>query len=475
MIRLTNATLLFILLFLAACSNNSSDSNPDNTEDDLTPDQVEANFPCTNGEAVVDGITYPCNNLDVVGFVSTGDLLAGVSVGSVFLNDIWGWTDPVSGKEYAMVGLVDGVTFVDISDPANPLVLGKLEQPAGTSKIAGENVFGSNPGNPSCWFKGGTDIYSEKSGQGAGLMASTWRDLKVFNDHVFVVADGQSNHGMQVFDLTRLRDVQNPPVTFNEDALYNDIGSAHNIAINEESGFAYLAGVRRGQVCTSAGLHIVDINDPLNPVFAGCYNEPESRNFGVGLGYIHDTQCIIYNGPDTDYTGSEICFSASEEGFTITDVTDKANLQTIRLEETGLNSYAHQGWLTEDRRFYLMNDELDEFNSGLTTRTFVFNVEDLDNPEFVGTHNFPLQSVDHNLYIKDDLVFESNYTSGLRVLDINNVASAGLVEIAYFDTFPLHNGPGFLGSWSNYPYFESGNIIVSDIQSGLFILRLNRD
>ena len=140
-----------------------------------------------------------------------------------------------------------------------------------------------------------------------------------------------------------------------------------------------------------------------------------------------------------------------------------------------MNSYAHQGWLTEDKQFYLMNDELDEFNSSLPTRTFIFNVSDLDNPQFVGTHTFPLLSVDHNLYVKDNLVFESNYTSGLRVLDISGVASANLTETAYFDTFPLHNGPGFLGTWSNYPYFESEHIIVSDIQAGLFILRLNQE
>ena len=145
--------------------------------------------------------------MDVVGFVPTKDLLVGPPVGSVFLNDLWGWTDPVTGHEYALVGLVDGVSFVDITNPAEPVVLGKLEQPQAASKAVGENSFGSNPNNPSCWFKGGTDVFAEKSGQSTNLMASTWRDLKVFNDHVFVVADGQNNHGMQVFDLSRLRDV----------------------------------------------------------------------------------------------------------------------------------------------------------------------------------------------------------------------------------------------------------------------------
>ncbi len=41
-------------------------------------------------------------------------------------NDIWGWADPMTGREYALMGMTDGTAFVDVTDPDNPAVLGKL-------------------------------------------------------------------------------------------------------------------------------------------------------------------------------------------------------------------------------------------------------------------------------------------------------------------------------------------------------------
>ena len=443
---------------MASCNSSSND-------DSIEPS--EAQFPCNDGLA---NDTYTCNNVDLFSIVTPAQLLVDQPVGRLFLNDLWGWTDPETNKEYALVGVNDGVTFVDISNPNEPIVLGKLPQPATASKVPAV-TNGPTPLSPGCWFKPAGTIDNVSTQQAnANALGSTWRDLKVFNNHLFVVADGQRNHGMQVFDLTQLRNVENAPATFSALTTYNDLESAHNIAINETTGFAYVTGVRIGAECSNGGLHIIDINDPANPVFAGCYNEPEALNTGVGFGYIHDTQCMIYNGPDTDYTGSEVCINASEEGFTITNLDDKSAPQTISLIESG-NTYAHQGWLTEDGRYYLLNDELDESRTQINTTTYIWNVEDLDNPVFVGSHRFPFEAIDHNLYVKDNLVYESNYTAGLRILDLSGVANGTLNEAAFFDTFPLHNARGFLGTWSNYPFFASGNIIVSDIEAGLFILR----
>lgn len=454
---------LLLTLFVVAFSIGScSDNNSNDTIDPTAP-----SFPCVNGLA---DDTYACNNVDLFAVLTPSQLLVDQPVGNLFVNDIWGWTDSQTNKEYALVGVNDGVTFVDISNPNDPIVLGKLPQPATASKEAFINPTGNTPIAPGCWFKSGDDISAQSFA--ADALGSTWRDLKVFNDHLFVVADGQRNHGMQVFDLTQLRNVENAPATFSPLTVYNQLESAHNIAINEATGFAYATGVRIGSECSNGGLHIIDINDPANPTFAGCYNDPESRNTGVGFGYIHDTQCMIYNGPDSDYTGSEVCISGSEEGFTITNLDDKSNPATITLLETG-NTYAHQGWLTEDSRFYLLNDELDETNSQLPTTTYIWNVEDLDNPVFVGTHRFSTSSIDHNLYVRGNFVYESNYTSGLRILDISNIASGNLTEAAFFDTFPLHDAAAFLGTWSNYPYFNSGNVIASDVDGGLFILKPN--
>src|SRR5690606_14399008 len=140
------------------------------------------------------------------------------------------------------------------------------------------------------------------------------------------------------------------------------------------------------------------------------------------------------------------------------------------------HAYTHQGWLTEDHRYFIGNDELDESNFGHNTRTLVFDVSDLDAPEFVAPFLHEVGSIDHNLYVKGNYIFESNYRSGLRVLNATSllegtsVTGAGLEAVAFFDTYPGSDGRGFDGTWSNYPFFESGIVIVSDMQRGLFVL-----
>lgn len=133
--------------------------------------------------------------------------------------------------------------------------------------------------------------------------------------------------------------------------------------------------------------------------------------------------------------------------------------------------YAHQGWLTEDHRFFISNDELDERANGTNTTSYIWDMQDLDNPVLLGTYISELTSVDHNLYIKDALAYEANYTSGLRILNILDIENARLKEIAYFDTYPSGDPATFKGAWSNYPFFESGIVVVSDIEKGLFVLK----
>ncbi len=134
-------------------------------------------------------------------------------------------------------------------------------------------------------------------------------------------------------------------------------------------------------------------------------------------------------------------------------------------------AYSHQGWLTEDHRYFLMNDELDELNFGRTTKTYIWDVSDIKKPTFLGYHTHNTPSIDHNLYVHQEYVLQSNYTSGLRILNLLEVEKAELNEVAYFDSEPSHNDANFSGTWSNYPYLPSGVLLLSDIYNGLFILR----
>lgn len=379
-----------------------------------------AQTPCENGS--VNG--YPCNQVDFYANVNNSTL-SGLS--GVASNDIWGWTDPQTSIEYVIIGQTNGTVFVDISNPVSPVVIGRLPSHTGNS--------------------------------------SSWRDIKVYNNHAFIVADNNTGHGMQVFDLTRLRNAGSSIVTFDNDAHYNGVSSAHNVVINEESGFAYIVGARgASNGCGAGGLHIVNIQDPKNPVYAGCFDAD---------GYTHDAQCVIYNGPDQSYQGKEICFNANENTVTIANVDDKSNTSLIAKSGYPQSAYSHQGWLTEDHKYFISNDELDENNTGINTRTLIWDVRDLDNPVLLTQYFSERGTIDHNLYTKGDMVFQSNYSSGLIILDAKKIASGNIRELAFFDTFPQNNNTSFNGSWSNYPYFESGVVAVSDINNGLFLVQPN--
>jgi choice-of-anchor B domain-containing protein len=126
-----------------------------------------------------------------------------------------------------------------------------------------------------------------------------WKDVKVYDNHAFIVSESVG-HGMQVFDLRQLRVATRDPVTFEETAHYAGVSRTHNFNINTDTGYAYLVS---GETC-SRGLHMVDVSNPTEPAFAGCFTEH---------GNIHDTQCVIYEGPDTDYQGREICFNSAPQ------------------------------------------------------------------------------------------------------------------------------------------------------------------
>ena len=169
-------------------------------------------------------------------------------------NDSWGWTDLSTGKEYALMGLDNGTAIVDISIPTAPLYLGKI--PTAT-------------------------------------VPSSWRDLKVYNDHVFIVSEA-AGHGMQVFDLKQLRGLDSKQ-NFTADYVYSGYGHSHNIAINTETGYAYTCGA--GGSNNPVGIHALNISNPLAPAL-----ELQLSDYG----YSHDAQIVNYKGPDSDHYGKEI-------------------------------------------------------------------------------------------------------------------------------------------------------------------------
>merc|ERR1719350_145317 len=166
----------------------------------------------------------------------------------------------------------------------------------------------------------------------------------------------------------------------------------------------------------------------------------------------------------------EICFAYNEDTITIVDVSRgvggawQSPTQISKLGYEG-SRYTHQGWLDESHSFAYMNDELDEGSccTGNTyTKTYIVNVTSLSSPSLDSIFRSSMISTDHNNYVVGDKLYQSNYVAGLRILQIQE--DFKLKEVAYFVT---------PSAWSVYPYFPSGNIIVSSIPGGLFVLKQN--
>lgn len=430
---------------------------------------VDADGDGTEDSVEVDSVTFECTNIDLLSFVPNTDIIADKHADPVLsgggASDIWGWTSPDTGDEYVIVGATNGAAALRITDPENPEYLG--------------HVF--NTGAQLVWF-----------------------DIKINNDHAYIVSESFAM-GMKILDLSILDQLPEvpaagttvpiPAITFPIDL------TAHNVVIDEEADMLYLVGsgnvgagvlggvsdslcsALNGTTADNQGLFGFDISQPQLPVLVGCH---------AAEGYVHDAQCTTYTGPDEDHTGKPICVTAHEDGVAWVDMSDPAAPVTLFDTATAEDSealypgvaYSHQGWMSEDQTRYFHGDELDEKNTEATpTRTFVYDMTNLDDVklEFInepGGHN-----IDHNMYTHRGLLFQSNYTAGLQVFDQEPVVDEetgekSLEMVAEFDVFPDVQFPFgdngvFAGTWSNYPYFESGTLAVTATEDGLFFLRLD--
>jgi choice-of-anchor B domain-containing protein len=367
-----------------------------------------------DGDGTGDACEFPASAVSLLGRVS----LREIPEDQHGANDVWHYTSPM-GEEYAILGLTKGAAFVNITDPANPGVAGFID--------------------------------------GDGI-DQPWRDMATFGQYAYIVSDG-AGVGLQIADMT---DIDNDNVVL---ANTTDLGSgfidAHNVFVNEASGTLYLA---IPNINGGLGLTAVDLNaDPVNPTITSFWTDADP---GVRC---HDVQVVSYTtGP---YNGREVAFCfAEEDGLYIVDVTDKSNM--IRASKLLYDNatYAHQGWLRDDRRYLLLGDELDERDDPdvTTTTTYVIDVNDLLNPQLETTFTNGLASIDHNLMVRNDFAFEANYSSGLRVWDVSNVHS--IVETGFFDTRPEDDARNFRGAWGVSALLPSGNVLISDRQRGLFVL-----
>ena len=386
---------------------------------------------CVNGQAG----SFTCSNISLLAHLPLKDLLSGATRA----NDIWGHVDLNTGREYAIIGLRNGVAAVDVSDPTLP------------------RVVGSYTGN-----------------------GTTWRDIKVLQRYnastmrwqawAYVTADN-TTEGLVIFDLNNLQNGLTVAARDSTDTR------AHNIYI---SGVDYSLNIANSAVAPQA--HILGGNNfggalrsygLANPVAPSASYVPST------LGqpdYAHDASSMTVSDeraardcPNANAGRCEVLLDFNEESLRLWDNTSQNSASQLSDTAYPNARYTHSGWWSEDRRYVFVHDELDEQGMGTNTSLYVFDVSSLTNPELVATWIGSTTAIDHNGYVRGNRYYMSNYTRGLTVLDISNPRAPA--EAGFFDTAPEGDVAVFSGAWGVYPYLPSGIVLVSDIQRGLFIFR----
>ncbi len=440
----------------------------------------------------------------------------------VLLNDIWGWTSP-NGEEYALIGTGDGMSIVRVTDPENPEFIGLMPTlvPSLFSNLWGDvgvyNVFSSR---------------GDDDDDHAGLRRDDDdddddddRDSRQYTGYAYFTteADGATLNILRLNQLDYLPAASDPSFTIEPTARFSAGGydSAHNIYVNQKTGFAYVMGVGLDNsgptACDDHPFHpsrfntmILDLKkDPLNPEIVSCL-----ADFGE-----HDIYVVNYKGPDRDYRKREIAFvfdgrekdAPSRGGMRkddtpgelvggtteIWDVTDKSNIEVISSFTVPGICFSHQGWTSSNRHeFLLINDELDELRDGEEADGFfrnnfcgtdappgtvsnagiyVVDIRDLDNPVF--QERFEVDApgeIDHNFVRKGNKLYWAVYNAGTRVIKLSRKGRyLRLQEIGRLDTEP-RPAPEFFGQWGIFPFPHSKTIVASDINNGLMIMKLDR-
>ncbi len=379
---------------------------------------------------------HPCENVDLLAHVP----LSAFSVNPSAANDIWGFYDLNDNREYAIIGLRNGVGVVEVTDPTNPRVVGSVAS-----------------------------------------QSTAWRDLKVYQyfdheDHrwksyAYVTADSASV-GTMVVDLRELPDSISAGITSSNDisahnVYLSNVDYATGVALTGMTPYLHIAGSnQQGGSFNSYGL---DNPQQPDPVYLNASSSRSNYSHDVSSMIVtddrKDTQCIL------SQAFCEIFFDFNENNFQIWDKTN--NVLPARLSTTSYQnvSYVHSGWYTEDKQVVLVHDELDESNYGLNTTVRLFELSDFRAPSLLSIWTGPTRAIDHNGFVRGNRYYMSNYTRGMTVIDISDRQDPR--DVGFFDTFPVSDNGSFNGAWGVYPYLPSGNILISDISSGLYIVRDN--
>lgn len=387
---------------------------------------------CDNGFAG----DHACEKMDLLAHVP----LSSFSTNPSAANDVWGFYDVNDGKEYAILGLRNGVGVVEVTDPEAPRMVGSVSS-----------------------------------------QSTSWRDIKVYqhfnratsrwDSYAYVTADSASV-GTMIIDLRSLpNDISVAASDKSDISAHNvylsNVDYSMGVALNGVEPFLHIAGSNRN----GGAFNTYRLDNPVEPDSVYSNGSSSRANYSHDVSSMvvtddrKDTQCVAA-GPYC-----EIFFDFNEDNFQIWDKT--LNSAPSRLSTTSYPkvSYVHSGWYTEDKQVVLVHDELDEMDYGLNTTVRLFELSDFGSPSLLSTWAGSTGAIDHNGFVRGNRYYMSNYTRGMTVLDISDTSDPK--EIGFFDTFPISDNTSFNGAWGVYPYLPSGVVLISDISSGLYVVRDN--
>ncbi len=333
-------------------------------------------------------------------------------------SNIWGYVDSL-GNEYAIIGHNSGTSIVNITNPSSPVEVGMIPGPTS-----------------------------------GGIV---WREIKTYNKYAYVVSEHTSPSnlsGLQIIDLSYLPDSVRYVKRYLWPGVDETNARAHTVTVDGQGyifiqgGTATLGGTNQG------GIRILSIADLENPTPVSVF-DPR---------YVHDVfiqDTILFAHNIFDFPGH----------IDIVSISDRANPQLI-LSHIYQDGFSHDSWTTEDKNYLVSSDEMEGLSIKIWDISVLWDSDPNNNEDItlVGEYISDPAYIAHEPRVKGNYVYVSYYVEGVRIVDISDPTDP--VEVGYYDTYP-QQGSGFNGDWGVWPFFPSGNFVVSDIQTGLYIFKFD--
>ena len=372
--------------------------------------------------------SYACDQVDLLSHVALGDMAARPTGGA----DIWGFADLNTGREYALIGVRNGLAAFDVTDARAPFEVGHVS----------------------------TNL-------------SSWRDAKVLQRYEsttgrwrsYAYVSSESGGKLIVVDLTGLPNRIALGQIRSEAAIHNvlvsNVEPATGIPLDATGAPPLLYTL--GGYDNSGGFVAYRLDDP---------SDPTQTALSTG-GYSHDAAAMIVTDARRSACGSvtkcPVLIDFNEDTFDLYDVSNASSPRRLSSTTYGDVGYVHSGWPTEDGRHLFVHDELDEARRTVSATTVrVFSLASLTSPSMAGSWSGSTAAIDHNGIVRGNRYYMATYTRGLTVLDITDPTAP--TRAGYFDTYTTNDLTRFSGAWGVYPFLPSGNLLVSDIAGGLYVL-----